>query len=149
MDPYDVQAVAAVWKRVRAGREDDALEQALIESIGFEKRAMSAYLQMARCSQNPLFRKLAEREKCHAKKLGTLYYLLFECPPCQKCQTVPRIDDFCEAVRQAYRGELMAVERYEKMAKEYPAHLELFCVLAKEERCHAEKLRCFAERFLK
>ena len=148
MDPYDVQAVSAVWKRVHAGRDDDTLEQALIEAICFEKHSMCAYLQMAKCSGNMLFQKLATREHCHVKKLSTLYYLLYECPPCQHRQNSARIDDFCEAVRQAYRGELTAAERYEKLAVQHPAHRELFCALAKEEKCHAEQLRGFAERFL-
>ncbi len=148
MDIYDKQAVSAVWQRVHQGREKDKLEEALSEAIGFERRAASAYHAMARCSGNPLFLRLSAQENCHAKKLSALYYLLFECPPCEQSQCPPRIDNFCQAVREAYRGEKMAIERYERMANDHPEHRELFCALAMEEKCHVHHLHRLAEQFL-
>lgn len=149
MDIYDRHAVSAVWARVRQGRTNDELEQALSEAIGFERRAARAYLTMARCSGKPLFQKLAAQEKCHAQKLSALYYLLFECPPCEGKACSARIGSLCEAVRMAYQGEKNAVERYERMANDFPEHKEFFCTLAKEETCHARQLHHFAQHFLK
>ena len=147
MDPYNMQAVSAVWRRVHQGRENDDLEHALSEAIGFERRAADAYMTMAKCSRNALFERLAMQEKCHAKKLSALYYLLFECPPCEEKTCPAKITNFCEAVRMAYQGEKMAIERYERMANDFPAHRELFCALAKAEKCHGQILLRFAERF--
>ena len=148
MDPYDSVAVSAVWQRVHASRENDDLEQELTEAIGFELRAKSAYLAMAKCSGNMLFRQLAAQEACHAKKLSALYYLLFECTPCKPQQCPPRIDNFCSALREAYRGEQLAVERYERLANTYPAHREFFCALAKQEKEHACHIHRLTERIL-
>ncbi|MBE6984169.1 MAG: hypothetical protein E7434_00890 [Ruminococcaceae bacterium] len=149
MNPYDSQAVSAVWQRVRQGREVDALEQALSEAIALEHRAQNAYLAMARCGHGALLRSLAAQEACHARKLSALYYLLFECPPCPQRQCPPKIDDFCEAVRQAYQGELMARQRYGRLAKSYPEHRELFCCIAKQEKQHACRLQQLTEHLLR
>ena len=148
MDIYDKQAVLAVWRRVHQERSCDKLEQELSEAIGFERRAARAYLAMARCSGNPLFRRLSMQEHCHAKKLSALYYLLFECPPCEEESCPAKIGSLCEAVRMAYQGEKTAIARYERMANDHPEHRELFCALAGEEKCHAHHLHRFAEQYV-
>ena len=149
MDPYNMQAVSAVWQRVHQGRENDDLEHALSEAIRFTRRGAQGYLAMAKCSGNALFARLAEQKMCQAKKLGALYFLLFDCPPCAEKVCAPKFDSLCEAVRMAYQGEHMLIERYERMANSFPMHRELFCTLIREGKCHARNLQCFAERFLK
>ena len=147
MNPYDRAAVSAVWQRVKQGT-DDCLETALAEAIADEQRANKTYLEMARRTGDAMFLRIAAQEACHAKKLSSLYYLLYGCPPCPKQECRVCICNVCQAVRDAFAGELSAAKKYEELAQQHPEHATLFCSIAKTERCHANALRSFTEQLL-
>ncbi|MBE6927195.1 MAG: hypothetical protein E7467_01680 [Ruminococcaceae bacterium] len=134
MDDYRVQAV---WQRVRQGTE---LEQILARAIEEEYRSHVTYLAMAKCGRYPQLSAMAMQEAQHARELETLYDLLFECRPCRPRFGLPKIQNFCQALREAYRGECEAKQNYLLMAKNHPAHEELFSRLARQEAAHASCL---------
>lgn len=148
MNPYDHAAVSAVWKRVAQEQQTDCLETALSTAIADERRAQQTYLAMARCGHAELLRHIAAQEACHAHKLSSLYFLLFGCPPCKNEECLPKICNFCEAVRKAYAAELEAAKTYEALAKRYNEHAQLFCSIMKAERRHACLLQALTEKIL-
>lgn len=148
MNPYDHAAVSAVWQRVTQERQADCLETALSTAIADEHRAHRTYLAMAKCGYAELFRHIASQEVCHAHKLSALYFLLYGCPPCKKDACLPKICNFCEAVRTAYAGELEAARIYRELAKRHPEHEQLFCSIAQAEQRHACLLCALAERLI-
>ena len=148
MNPYDRTAVSAVWQRVHQSTTEDCLETALREAIADERHANRTYAQLARTTGNAMFSRIAAQEFCHIKKLSSLYYLLYGCPPCQDQQERICICNVCQTVRESFASELQAAKKYEELANQHPEHASLFCSIAKTERCHANLLRSFTEQLL-
>ena len=132
----------AVWQRVHAS----SLQSDLNEAISHEWHASKVYARMAK--QQPMFLTLARQEACHAKQLTAVYYLLYGCKPCL-CEEKVCICNFCQALRDAFLGELTAVKQYESFAQNHPEHKELFCALAGQERCHARQIRSLTHQLLR
>lgn len=148
MNPYDRTAVSAVWQRVHQSTTDDCLESALREAIADERHANRTYAELARKTGNAMFLRIAAQECCHSKKLSSLYYLLYGCPPCQEQEERICISNVCQTVRESFASELQAAKKYEGLAKQHPEHASLFCSIAKAERRHANALRNFIEQLL-
>ncbi len=137
MDVYNKEAVQAVWARVTASKE-----QSLGEFYKYELQAAESYRRLAMRfpKQRNLFLSLSRDEERHARQLAALYYMLFGCPVSQKTERVEFPSELCQVVRELYRGETDAVQRYTVAAEQFPSQYSLFTALAADEARHADRL---------
>ncbi len=142
MDPFDTEAVRAVWERVNATRE-----QQLAKMITGERQARDTYLRLA--EQNPRwktqFSRLAAEEGRHAQRLSALYDLLFGCEAGVAPGKGKRYTDLRQALRACYAEELHTAQNYQNAAVAFAAQQEFFEALAAEEKGHARILQEIAE----
>lgn len=150
MDLNDSATVRAVWQRVLQTPPEPTSEAVLAELISDEQTAHAAYLTLARRGGRfaPAFRALACEEACHARRLSALYYLLTGRKSCVMCGATEKRGRLCEAVRARYTAEREAEKTYRAAAQRCPEHAALFCVLADDERRHAQRLYTVMEALL-
>lgn len=142
MNPYDTEAVRAVWARVTATQE-----QRLAAMIADEHAARDGYLLLARSfpRYRNLFRSIAQDEARHIKKLSGLYFLLFGTQANVAAAKPKRQAALCDAIRASYKAELEAVQTYQNAASHFAAQRELFLALSADEARHASRLHALAE----
>ena len=142
MDLYDKEAVQAVWARVTASKE-----QTLGDFYKYERQAAESYRRLAMRfpKQRNLFLSLARDEERHASRLGALYYMLFGCPVSRTMEQVEFPNELCQVVRELYRGETDAAQRYTATAEQFPAQCSLFAAFAADQTRHAERLLALME----
>ena len=164
MDPIDCKQEQKVWSRVMAAQaqpqqtptaslpRDPAARQtqpacltpehvmALMED---EKAGAAVYralaCRMTGCAKKTL-EQLAEDERCHAKKLSAIYFLLTGKKACPKKPDAPCITCNAETLRRQYQCELAARERYEALAPLAGARACTLREIALDECRHAGKI---------
>lgn len=156
MKQIDAAQAERVWSRVMAAQETSASApgvqaQTAQELTGGEVLAlMEKELEgaatyrclaagMRRDARAKLF-DLAREECAHAKKLGTIYFLLTGKKPCPK-STPPR-RDVCalDTLRRQYHAELAAQETYEHLAARTTDHACALRQIALDECRHAKTI---------
>ena len=158
----DEQNERQVWSRVMGAtascpaseeaKPDSGLtEKTLAQMIQCECCEAAIYRSLAaqgpKCARERLLR-LAEDERCHAKRLGALYFLMTGkkyCPEpvrgvCTAC--------FNEALRKQYQAELEAEARYAKLAARAGEQACMFEALARDEGRHAKTIYCILQQTL-
>lgn len=165
MNPYDKEQTDAVWQRVAAvsmpaaetpqetpeDKPQDTTGVDLAEMIAGEYADRMQYLTLARMAcgcDAGLLRHIAQEELCHARRLGTLYYIQTGKKYCPMPVTMPCEVCLCDALRQAYQGELRGAARYQRAAEQYPEQKMLFTCLAEEEMAHSRTVMGILERHL-
>lgn len=148
MNPYDYEQVQAVWQRVTGRQESEELAAKLPEIIAAEHASARGYEKMSRQAgkHGAMFRRMAAEEWQHAKKLTSLYELLYNCQPEIAAGIAQESCSFWERVCRSFRGELGAAEQYHHAAKSWPQHRELFEALAAEEERHSRNLHRLAQQ---
>ncbi len=148
MNPYDSDEVRAVWARVTAnGQETTPPEEQLQELIADELTDCASYRVLSRCCGrfSAVFRAIAADELRHAKRLSALYVLHYGCIPTPYAGAYDCRPCLCTALHEHYEAEQKGAKVYEDLATRFPQHEALFCSLAADERCHAERLTAIAE----
>lgn len=149
MNPYDKDAVQAVWQRVLGTQETE--DAWLTELIAREAASCRAYRALATCAGRfaPTFFACAREEQCHAVRLKALYALLYGKTPRLPEETVDlRRKDFRSALRECYAAEQRAAEHYRRTAERQPEQRELFLRMAEDERRHACRIHCVMTQLL-
>ncbi len=148
MDPYNSVQVQAVWQRVMEKNDPDALRRSLLEMMAAEHASARGYERMAKQTGThaQLLRRMGQEERQHAHKLFVLYDLLYGRNPEVASGLAERPCDFREAVRRAFRGELMAAESYRQAAQRWSQHRQLFEALAADEQRHSKNLHHIARQ---
>ena len=94
---------------------------------------------MSGCARKTLLA-ISHDERCHAKKLGAIYFLLTGKKACQKKPENPCITCNAETLRRQYQRELSAREHYEALAPMSGARACTMRELALDECRHAQSI---------
>ena len=139
----------AVWRRVAGARETPPLPEQLREMISDERTAAAAYASLTRfCTAADAFRDISREERCHARRLAALYFLLTGQTPCAERGALPRETSYCAALRACFAAEQESARRYLAAAEAWPEHAPLFRALAAQEQAHTQRLLRLAQRVL-
>ena len=133
MDPYDTQAVRAVWERVRLSHE-----QLLASMIAREQQDRDFYRRIAR-QAGPMGKRLlsiATEEEKHLQQLRELYNSLYGALPSTEPPMQVRYRNLRQALEAQREKELADAQSYSKAANHYTAYAELFLALSNEEKSH-------------
>ena len=103
--------------------------------------------QGPKCARERLLR-LAEDERCHAKRLGALYFLMTGKKYCPEPVRGACTACFNEALRKQYQAELEAEARYAKLAARAGEQACMFEALARDEGRHAKTIYCILQQTL-
>ena len=103
--------------------------------------------QGPKCARERLLR-IAEDERCHAKQLGALYFLMTGKKYCPEPVRGACTACFNEALRKQYQAELEAQERYARLAARAGEQACMFEALAHDEGRHAKTIYCILQQTL-
>ena len=103
--------------------------------------------QGPKCARERLLR-LAEDERCHAKRLGALYFLMTGKKYCPEPVRGACTACFNEALRKQYQAELEAQEQYARLAARAGEQACMFEALARDEGRHAKMIYCILQQTL-
>ena len=92
--------------------------------------------------------RIAEDERCHAKQLGALYFLMTGKKYCPEPVRGACTACFNEALRKQYQAELEAEARYAKLAARAGEQACMFEALARDEGRHAKTIYCILQQTL-
>lgn len=149
MDPFDSAATAEVWRRVMAAQEEQTLQEVLPEMISDELTDHMIYLRLMRCGIGAqTFRRLAQEEGCHIRRLKALYFLLTGQEACAEAGAVPHFSCVTEALRDRFAEEQKGARVYRSAAERWSEHGALFRALAAQEEEHARRLHCLTQTIL-
>ena len=141
MNPFDSAATAEVWRRVSGAREEQTVAELLLEMISDEMTDAATYQHLTRCGVGAkTFRALAQEERCHARRLKALYFLLTGQDACAEVGAVPHYSCVADALRERFAEEQRSAKRYLAAAERLPEHCGLFRELAAQEQEHARRL---------
>ena len=162
MISIDEQKERQVWSRVmntavscpkpEEPKQDTGLtEKTLAQMIQCECCEAAIYRSLAaqgpRCARERLLR-IAEDERCHAKQLGALYFLMTGKEYCPEPVRGACTACFNEALRKQYQAELEAEARYAKLAARAGEQACMFEALARDEGRHAKMIYCILQQTL-
>ena len=165
MNPMDCKQAQNVWSRVMAAQTaapGTGAEQApaktdrppqtpavsiipeqVMQAMQQELSDAEAYrclaARMSGCAKKTLLA-ISHDERCHAKKLGAIYFLLTGKKACPKKPEPPCITCNAETLRRQYQRELSARERYEALAPLAGARACTLRELALDECRHAQSI---------
>ena len=161
MNQIDCKQAQNVWSRVMAAQtgaqmptsaESPAASEPqpatitpeqVMRAIEEEHMDAAAYQclagRMSGCARKTLLA-LAQEERCHAKKLGAMYFLLTGKKACPKKPENPCITCNAETLRKQYQTELAAREQYESLAPLAGARACTLREIALDECRRAQKL---------
>ena len=164
MNQIDCKQAQNVWSRVMAAqtgaqRTSAALPaqktaaqemqpasvtpEQIMTAIGQELSDANTYqclaARMSGCAQKTL-RMIAQEERCHAKQLGAMYFLLTGKKACPAKPENPCITCNAEALRRQYQAELAAREQYEALAPLAGARACTLREIALDECRHAQAI---------
>ncbi|MBQ9648608.1 MAG: ferritin-like domain-containing protein [Oscillospiraceae bacterium] len=113
------------------------------------------YRMLARCVSNAearrVFRKIAESEAGHARRLQAANYLIAgECYRVSVCFAPQRVKDYCATLRERYHAEVCDGFNFQRAAEETTDFClkRLFGDLSTDEYRHADWLRRLLEKAL-
>ena len=112
-----------------------AMQQELCDAEAY--RCLAA--RMSGCAKKKLLA-ISHDERCHAKKLGAMYFLLTGKKACPKRPEPPCITCNAETLRRQYQCELAARERYEALAPLSGARACTLREISLDECRHAQKI---------
>ena len=162
MISIDEQKERQVWSRVmntavscpkpEEPKQDTGLtEKTLAQMIQCECCEAAIYRSLAaqgpKCARERLLR-IAEDERCHAKQLGALYFLMTGKKYCPEPVRGACTACFNEALRKQYQAELEAEARYAKLAARAGEQACMFEALAHDEGRHAKMIYCILQQTL-
>ena len=167
MNQIDCKQAQRVWSRVMAAQADaqenapkqtmektpaaQAAREAeaaitpeqILELMNGELEDAATYRALA-CRMNGCAKKtlqeLAKEERCHAKKLGAMYFLLTGKKACPRRPEPPCITCNAETLRRQYQQELCDREQYESLAPLAGGRACTLRELALDECRHAQKI---------
>ena len=160
MEPIDCKQEQKVWSRVMAAQTNRQTAQPqnaaprqsapacltpeqVMELIGYEMQDAAVYralsCRMTGCAKKTLA-EIAHDERCHAKKLSAIYFLLTGKKACPPKPEPPCITCNAETLRRQYQLELHAREQYEALAPLAGARACTLREIALEECRHAGKI---------
>ncbi len=91
---------------------------------------------------------LAEEERCHARQLGALYFLMTGKKLCPEPVKPVCTACFNETIRQRYQAELAGQAQYQALAARAGERRCTFEALAADEGRHAQLLYCLLQQTL-
>ena len=98
-----------------------------------------------------VFRRLAEAEAAHARRLRAAHYLISgDCYQVTVCFSPTHTDNLCALLRERYHEEICSGADYARAAERAAdvSLRRLFEELSAEENRHTEQIRCLLERVL-
>ena len=132
--------------QVKAAQEEQTASitpEQLLSSIEYEMLDAVTYqclaARMSGCARKTLLA-ISHDERCHAKKLGAIYFLLTGKKACPKKPENPCITCNAETLRRQYQRELSAREHYEALAPMSGARACTMRELALDECRHAQSI---------
>ena len=135
MNPMDCKQAQNVWSRVMAAQTAAPCTNA--EKTPAKTDCLAA--RMSGCARKTLLA-ISHDERCHAKKLGAIYFLLTGKKACPKKPENPCITCNAETLRRQYQRELSAREHYEALAPMSGARACTMRELALDECRHAQSI---------
>lgn len=167
MEMIDQKKAQRVWSRVMSCQQSGQTAAAaqdcqcqcacrlspdqILDLIREEKNACAAYRYLACCLSGcakQYLQQMAEEERCHARKLGALYFLLTGKKACTCEGKPPCVTCINETLRQLYRKELEDARYYGRLAKTDEEWACTFEELSRQECCHAHKIYCILQNTL-
>ena len=160
MISIDEQKERQVWSRVmntavscpkpEEPKQDTGLtEKTLAQMIQCECCEAAIYRSLAaqgpKCARERLLR-IVEDERCHAKRLCALYFLMTGKKYCPEPVRGACTACFNEALRKQYQAELEAEARYAKLAARAGEQACMFEALARDEGRHAKTIYCILQQ---
>lgn len=138
-DAQAARPAPTVWEQAPAV----ITPEQVMELISGEMKDAATYrclsARMKGCARKTL-ETLAHEERCHAKQLGAIYFLLTGKKACPPRPEPPCITCNAETLRRQYQMELAARERYESLAPLAGARACTMRELALDECRHAQKI---------
>ena len=129
-------------RRIERALERTALAR-LFQALGIRAQIRAAprclAARMSGCARKTLLA-ISHDERCHAKKLGAIYFLLTGKKACPKKPENPCITCNAETLRRQYQRELSAREHYEALAPMSGARACTMRELALDECRHAQSI---------
>ena len=162
MISIDEQKERQVWSRVMGAAAPCATDAEARQEAGISEKTIAGMIQHEycdaalyrslaaqgpRCARERLLR-LAEDERCHAKRLGALYFLMTGKKYCPEPARGACTACFNEALRKQYQAELEAETGYAALAERAGEQACTFETLAREEGRHAQTLYCILQQTL-
>ena len=143
MDPYDTQAVQAVWERVRLSHEqllcslmaEEAQEQDFFHRLGRQRGPM----QQA-------FLSISAQERQHLLKLRELYRNTFGTEATVDPLPPLKYGNLSQGLWAQRERALTRAKSYQKAAAHFSAAGELFLSLSREEDLLAQRLQTLWQR---
>ena len=162
MNQIDCKQAQRVWSRVMAAQTDaqepnekndqqtaqrapeiSITPEQIMEQICGELSDAATYralsCRMKGCAQKTL-EELSRDERCHAKKLAAMYFLLTGKKACPKRPEPSCITCNAETLRRQYQKELAARDQYEMLAPLAGARACTMRQIALDECRHAKKI---------
>lgn len=165
MNPMDCKQAQNVWSRVMAAQTaalctnaekapektaraqqapavsitPEQVMQAMHEELCDAQTYLCLAARMSGCARKTLLA-ISHDERCHAKKLGAIYFLLTGKKACPKKPENPCITCNAETLRRQYQRELSAREHYEALAPMSGARACTMRELALDECRHAQSI---------
>ena len=161
MISMDEQKAQQVWSRVmnvsapcpaKDGTEGAQLSAETVAALTqAEWQDAATYRTLAtrapKCARERLLC-LAEEERCHARQLGALYFLMTGKKLCPEPMKPVCTACFNETIRQRYQAELAGQAQYQALAARAGERRCTFEALAADEGRHAQLLYCLLQQTL-